>query len=82
MEKGEKMIDAINHRSESQSQLLKAHLESGKEITAKDALLKLGIGRLAARIHELRVDHNLPIKTRVERKGKRSWAVYSLKRGD
>ena len=75
------MIDTINHRSKTQAELLKAHLERGKEITAKDALLKLGIGRLAARIHELRVDHNLPIKTRVESKGNRRWAVYSLERG-
>lgn len=73
------MIDTINHRCESQSQLLRAHLESGKEITAKDALLKFGIGRLSARIHELRVDHNLVIDTRYESKGKKRWAVYSLK---
>lgn len=73
------MIDTINHRSVSQSQLLKAHLESGKEITAKEALLKLGIGRLAARIHELRVDHNLQINSRFEKQGNRKWVVYSLK---
>lgn len=76
------MIDTINHRSKSQAELLKAHLEHGKEITAREALLQLGIGRLAARIHELRVDHNLPIKTRVESKGNKKWAVYSLEKGE
>lgn len=73
------MIDTINHRSKTQAELLKAHLERGKEISAKEALLQLGIGRLAARIYELRVDHNLPIETRVETKGNKRWAVYSLK---
>lgn len=32
------MIDTINHRSKTQAELLKAHLEHGKEITAKEAL--------------------------------------------
>ena len=40
----------------TQAKRLLVHLASGRSITAHDALHSLGIGRLAARIHELRND--------------------------
>jgi len=67
---------------ESQNKLIRAHLESGKSITALEALKHFGCLRLSGRIHNLRHDQGLPIRSRmVERNGKRV-AEYSLSAED
>ncbi|WP_347839294.1 helix-turn-helix domain-containing protein [uncultured Draconibacterium sp.] len=64
--------------SQSQTAQIRAHLESGKSITALDALQLFGCLRLSGRIHELRHDEDLPISSEmVTRNGKRV-ALYSL----
>ena len=47
----------------SQEQQIRQHLESGRPITAMDALNRYGCFRLAARIEELRKG-GLPVETR------------------
>jgi hypothetical protein len=62
----------------SQNNLIRQHLESGKILTSLDALRRFGCLRLSGRIHNLRHDHGLPIKSEmVDREGKRV-AEYSL----
>jgi hypothetical protein len=62
----------------SQNEQIRAHLESGKTLTALDALQRFNCLRLSGRIHNLRHIHGLPISSRlVERNGKHV-AEYSL----
>lgn len=42
------------HSNHTQRWLVQTHLESGRTLTALEALQKYGIGRLAARVLELR----------------------------
>jgi hypothetical protein len=62
---------------ESQNQLIRQHLESGKSITPLEALSMYGCLRLGARIYDLRQD-GLPVKTEIKRNGKKWFAKYSL----
>ena len=62
---------------ESQNQLIRQHLESGKSITPLEALSMYGCLRLGARIYDLRQD-GLPVKTEIKRNGKKWFAEYSL----
>lgn len=62
---------------ESQNQLIRQHLESGKTITPLEALSMYGCLRLGARIYDLRQD-GLPIKTEIKRNGRKRFAEYSL----
>ena len=50
-------------KTPTQSELIRQHLESGKDITGLDALNLYGCFRLAARINELK-DDGLDIKSR------------------
>lgn len=62
---------------ESQTVLIRKHLESGKTITPLEALSMYGCLRLGARIYDLRQD-GLPIKTEIKRNGRKRFAEYSL----
>lgn len=62
---------------ESQTVLIRKHLESGKTITPLEALSMYGCLRLGARIYDLRQD-GLPVKTEIKRNGRKRFAEYSL----
>ena len=55
------------------------HLQSGAELTPFFALQQYGILRLAARIADLR-EAGHAIDTRMERRGRKAFAAYSLHR--
>lgn len=63
---------------ESQNKQIRAHLESGKSITALEALSLYGCLRLSGRIYDLTHDEGMDIHSEmVKRNGKRV-AEYSL----
>jgi hypothetical protein len=62
---------------ETQNQLIRQHLESGKSITPLEALSMYGCLRLGARIYDLKRD-GLRIKTERKTNGKKWFAEYSL----
>ena len=62
----------------SQSEAIRSHLESGRDLTPLDALDQYGVFRLAARIDELRTE-GLDIETIIERRGKKRYARYKLR---
>ena len=62
---------------ETQNQLIRQHLESGKTITPLEALSMYGCLRLGARIYDLKRD-GLRIKTERKTNGKKWFAEYSL----
>jgi helix-turn-helix protein len=63
---------------ESQNKQIRAHLESGKSITALEALNRFGCLRLSGRIYDLSHNEGLSINSKmVTRHGKRV-AEYSL----
>lgn len=62
---------------ESQTVLIRKHLESGKTITPLEALSRYGCLRLGARIYDLKQD-GLPVKTEIKRNGRKRFAEYSL----
>ena len=61
----------------TQTEMIRAHLESGREITPIDALQQYGCFRLAARINDLR-KAGLPIETITEQLDGKAWAKYRL----
>lgn len=61
----------------TQTEMIRAHLQSGREITPMDALTQYGCLRLAARIKELR-DAGMPIETATEKRNGKAWAKYRL----
>jgi hypothetical protein len=61
----------------TQTEQIRAHLQSGRDITPRDALDQYGCLRLAARIAELRTA-GLPIETVTERRGRKAWARYRI----
>ena len=64
--------------TQSQTAKIRAHLESGKTITALEALSLYGCLRLSGRIYDLTHDEGLNIDSQmVNRNGKRV-AEYSL----
>ena len=63
--------------TKSQTQAIKAHLESGKSITPIDALNEYGCFRLGARIFDLK-DEGLDIITEMVQKGKKRFASYKI----
>ena len=64
--------------TESQNQQIREHLESGRTITALEALTLYGCLRLSSRIHELSHNEHMSINSEmVKRNGKRV-AEYSL----
>jgi hypothetical protein len=64
----------------SQNEQIRAHLESGKTITALEALRRFGCLRLSGRIYDLTHEHGMVIHSRmVTREGKRI-AEYSLEK--
>jgi hypothetical protein len=52
------------HSKHTQRWLVQTHLESGRTLTALEALDKYGINRLAARINELR-NAGVPVQSRM-----------------
>ena len=62
----------------SQEEAIRAHLESGRDITPVEALDRFGCFRLAARIDELR-QAGLDIETIIERRGRKRYARYKLR---
>jgi hypothetical protein len=65
---------------ESQNKLIKNYLEKGNSLTSLQALNLFGCLRLGARIHDLRHNLGLSIKTIYEQKGRKRYAVYSLEK--
>ena len=61
----------------TQTEMIRAHLQSGRDLTPIDALNDYGCFRLAARIKELR-NQGLPIKTLTEQRDGKAWAKYRL----
>ena len=61
----------------TQTEMIRAHLQSGRDITPIDALNHYGCFRLAARIKELR-NQGLPIETLTEQRDGKAWAKYRL----
>lgn len=62
----------------SQAEAIRAHLESGRDLTPIDALDLYGCFRLAARIDELRAD-GLDVETIIEKRGRKRYARYKLR---
>lgn len=64
--------------NKSQTAKIRAHLKSGKSITALDALRLYGCLRLSGRIHELRHDEDLPIRSEMVTISGKRVALYKL----
>ena len=64
----------------SQTMQIKEWLETGKGITALDALENFSCFRLAARIDDLRRE-GMQIETRMKYKNGKRYAEYGLERG-
>ena len=62
----------------SQTEAIRAHLESGRDLTPLEALDLYGVFRLAARVDELRAA-GLDIETIIERRGRKRYARYKLR---
>lgn len=62
---------------DSQCRRLLRFLSTGKSITAREASRKLGIDRLAARIHQLRENHRI-VSSRLKTRGGAYVAVYRM----
>lgn len=62
----------------NQTDSIRAHLESGRDITPLEALDLYGVFRLAARVDSLR-QSGLDIETIIERRGKKRYARYKLR---
>jgi hypothetical protein len=62
----------------TQTEMIRAHLESGREITPIDALNQYGCFRLAARIDELRRS-NMDIETIMETRNGKKFARYRIR---
>jgi Helix-turn-helix domain len=64
--------------SESQKEMILAHLQSGQSITPLDALNLFGCFRLGARIFDLKAEgHSIDMTLEDDGNGKH-WARYSL----
>lgn len=63
--------------TDAQLKLITAHLESGKSITALEALRLYGCLRLGARIYDLR-QKGMHIESRIVQHGHKRYAHYSL----
>ena len=61
----------------TQNQQILSYLKSGKKLTPKDALKKLGCFRLSSRVFDLRRNGHAIITDYVTRNGK-TFAEYSL----
>ena len=61
----------------TQTEMIRAHLQSGRSLTPIDALNLYGCFRLAARSKELR-NQGLPIETLTEQRDGKAWAKYRL----
>jgi hypothetical protein len=61
----------------TQTEMIRAHLQSGRDLSPIDALNHYGCFRLAARIKELR-NQGLPIETLTEQRDGKAWAKYRL----
>jgi hypothetical protein len=61
----------------TQTEMIRAHLQSGRDLSPIDALNHYGCFRLAARIKELR-NQGLPIETLTEQRNGKAWAKYRL----
>lgn len=71
------MTEKSNTRP-SQTELIRQHLESGKKITALEALYQYGCLRLSARIYELVHDFNLAISSETIEENGKHYSQYSL----
>lgn len=65
----------MSNSNPTQAKVILDHLLTGRPLTALDALNQYGCFRLAARIHELRKDHEIE-EVMVERNGKRYASYY------
>lgn len=58
--------------SQSQNQLIKAHLESGKPLTGMEALHRYGCFRLPARIADIKAQ-GVPVESKLVKVGPKKW---------
>jgi len=65
---------------ESQNKQVLKWLESGQTLTAAQAANYFGIYRLSARIYDLRIMQNHPIKSELQFDGSCHWSIYSLEK--
>jgi len=65
----------MSNSNPTQAKVILDHLLTGRPLTALDALNQYGCFRLAARIHELRKDHEIDEQI-VTRNGKRYASYY------
>lgn len=61
----------------SQNEQILAHLQAGHTLTHAEAMRRYGIGRLAARVEELR-RRGHAIATEMAHEGSKQWAVYRM----
>jgi hypothetical protein len=61
----------------SQKQQIPSWLKRGRTLTQAQASSRFGVGRLAARINEIR-DDGIPVETIDVRRGKACFAKYQL----
>ena len=66
--------------TENQRKKILNYLQSGKGLTALDALQKFGCFRLSARIHELKKSY--PIQSQFVQRGKKQVKLYYIKGED
>ena len=78
MKQQPEILDALNESTESQCNMIRAHLNEGKSITPMGALTLFNCFRLGARIHNLRTE-GMEIETEMVAKGDKRFAKYSLK---
>ena len=62
---------------ESQNKTVLDWLQSGKELTAYQAAVYMGIFRLSARIYDLK-DRGHEITSTMEFDGSKHWSIYAL----
>ena len=69
----------MTQRQTTQKEALRALLLTGEEVTALDALDRLGCFRLASRIHDLKSDGMDIVDRRVETRGGAHIKAYKLR---
>ena len=78
METQSEILESSTESTESQCNMIRAHLNEGKSITPMGALTLFNCFRLGARIHNLRTE-GMDIETEMVAKGDKRFAKYYLK---
>jgi len=62
----------------TQNETILTFFKTGHELTALNAMVNFGVGRLAARVNELRHRDGHDIRTRMVTRNKKTFAEYRL----